>query len=402
MAGTALFLGGGAPNLTLMSGALLALHEQWFTQGHDFEYASMGGAGTVVGLLYMAPKNMSPADALKNTVNLGVSDLIYSMLPVNYKVFTKSGPSADLFYDWWLSLPAVQAASHQYGMNPQEKLYSDWLLLQGAMMCPTDVNYFSQGLCAHARFLDELIDFDKLSAPNSKKILISAYKLGDQPGPHIFSNNDRITADHVRAALSFPFLYPPCKVGETYYYEGAAYQSLQSGNIPLDSATGISSCIVLDVMQRELIRAPRDLWDAYGLSIIMPVAGNAEYGRIILYNRLMGTKLKEVAERYIRKLDPSTRPREVLEESERSDLFRRLNELRGLAELAEKEPYEEEAIKKDRWSRAKFKIPQQYRPDVLDWSRSNMERLFEIGYQAGIELVQELKKKDHDGGYVQA
>ena len=53
---TALFLGGGAPNFTLMSGALLALHEK----GIRFDIVSMAGAGAVVGLMYLVPKEMTP------------------------------------------------------------------------------------------------------------------------------------------------------------------------------------------------------------------------------------------------------------------------------------------------------------------------------------------------------
>jgi len=30
-----------------------------------------------------------------------------------------------------------------------------------------------------------------------------------------------------------------------------------------------------------------------------------------------------------------------------------------------------------------FQIPDEHRPYALDWSRSNLERLFHIGYQAG-------------------
>ena len=52
---TALFLGGGAPNFTLMSGALLALHEK----GIRFDIVSMAGAGAVVGLMYLVPKGMT-------------------------------------------------------------------------------------------------------------------------------------------------------------------------------------------------------------------------------------------------------------------------------------------------------------------------------------------------------
>jgi NTE family protein len=75
----ALVLGGGAPNLTLMSGAVAALDDA----GVEFDIVSTSGAGMLVGLLYAAPKGREGdirrdrAAALKNTVNMGVHDAIY-------------------------------------------------------------------------------------------------------------------------------------------------------------------------------------------------------------------------------------------------------------------------------------------------------------------------------------
>src|SRR5579864_6932251 len=113
-----LVLRGGAPNLTLMS-----------------------GAGAVVGLSYLAPKGLTPVEALRNTINFGVSDAIYSILPINYKVFFKGGALSDAFRNLWRKLPPVQYAEHQYGMSPAQKLESDLLLLAGSMVTPCDLNF---------------------------------------------------------------------------------------------------------------------------------------------------------------------------------------------------------------------------------------------------------------------
>jgi NTE family protein len=64
---SALLLGGGAPTLTLQSGALAALDEK----GVEFAAVSTAGAGMVIGLLYAAPKGMTRQEALRNTVNMG-------------------------------------------------------------------------------------------------------------------------------------------------------------------------------------------------------------------------------------------------------------------------------------------------------------------------------------------
>ena len=86
-----LVLGGGAPNLPLMTGALLALDEA----GVDFKVITTTGAGMVVGLLYAAPRRKKSSDswekarreALRETRDWGIDDMIYEMFPVNYKIF---------------------------------------------------------------------------------------------------------------------------------------------------------------------------------------------------------------------------------------------------------------------------------------------------------------------------
>jgi NTE family protein len=78
-------LSGGAPVLTFMAGALVALDER----NVKFDVVSASGAGMLVGLLYAAPAG-GPGkrqEALKNTVDMGVSDQIYDRFPVNFKVF---------------------------------------------------------------------------------------------------------------------------------------------------------------------------------------------------------------------------------------------------------------------------------------------------------------------------
>src|ERR1700751_1363820 len=93
----ALVLGGGAPNLTLMAGAVAALDDA----GMKFDVVSTCGAGALVGLLYAAPKGGDRAAALRNTVDLGVHDLIYDVFPVNFKMFHKPGTLAEAYTRFW-------------------------------------------------------------------------------------------------------------------------------------------------------------------------------------------------------------------------------------------------------------------------------------------------------------
>src|SRR5476649_1171086 len=88
---TGLVLGGGAPNSPLIAGALAAFLDQEV----EFDVISASGAGVLMGLLYAAPLEGSPREALKRWADTGVSDSIYKMMPVNYKIFHKPGQEAD-------------------------------------------------------------------------------------------------------------------------------------------------------------------------------------------------------------------------------------------------------------------------------------------------------------------
>ena len=107
-----LVLGGGAPNLPLMTGALLALDEA----GIDFKVITTTGAGMVVGLLYAAPRKRDPDDsweetrraALRGTRDWGIDDFIYESGPINYKIFQKPGVMAQ-------AIPEPQTAAQASG-----------------------------------------------------------------------------------------------------------------------------------------------------------------------------------------------------------------------------------------------------------------------------------------------
>jgi predicted acylesterase/phospholipase RssA len=344
----ALVLGGGAPNFTLMSGALLALHRA----GVTFDLVYMAGAGGVVGLIYMAPKDLTPDQALQNTMNFGVSDPIYAMVPVNYKLFYKGGPAAETFRDYWTSLPPVQAAMHQFGMSSQEKLAADWLLFQGAMMCPNDVGYFSTGVCAHVPFIEEVVDFAKLKdAPDHalNAYCIEDHKIVEFRKPHL-------DIDHFRAALSFPYIYPPYRIGDKTYYEGAAMDSLNLiGAMQNAKANAsIETVVVFDIVKPYVLHRPRNLWDAYAQSILVPLVANAEK-EIAIFKHWVETG-------WVVKMPPRHMP----------------EELHGVfgGQHHPKPP----GIKVFTLN---FDIPEAYQPYMLEWSRSNLETLFGFGYESG-------------------
>jgi predicted acylesterase/phospholipase RssA len=153
----------------------------------------------------------------------------------------------------------------------------------------------------------------------------------------------QITKDHFRAALAFPFVYPPAELDTKHYYEGSALDPLNLPNLARRIARGdiegsshtIVLIDVLGALEQALIRQPRHLIDAYGISIITPVVSLAQ------------TKLEYFKYRYLPDLE-RTKNVELIELS--------------------------------------FKIEKRRRDTLTDWSRSNLEELFDIGRDAGKEF----------------
>jgi NTE family protein len=372
MGKTALFLGGGAPNLTLMSGALLALHEEGQAK---FDIIAMAGAGAVVGLIYLAPNGLSKKRALENTINFGISDAIYAMFPINYKAFAKSGPSAAAFNEFWFNLPSVRRAMRQHDMTEEEKFWADWLLFIGAAMCPTDLNFFSKGFCEHPRFIEALIDFGKLERVPAN-IEISAFDIKQHKIVDFKNRDERnrptpIGLEHLRAALSFPFIYPPYELDGRLFYEGAAFETL---NAPED-IDKIDKFIILNPLRSNLIRAPDNLWEAYTQSIIMPVVGIAE-------SEVESDRRTDVSWFYYRG------PLEQI----RTTLRTRLGKADRPARLSDLK----RKLERKEWYSADLMIDDRYVNDALGWKRSSLKRLFEIGKDAGKTLAIKLRKKRPD------
>lgn len=371
-----LVLGGGAPNLTLMSGALLAFHDRGLT----FDVFSMSGAGAVVGLCYLAPKGLTPAEALRNTMNFGVSDAIYSVLPINYKVFFKGGPLAERFRDYWRKLPPVQYAEHQYGMSPAQKLQSDLLLLAGAMVTPTDTNFFDQGICAHVPFIEDIVDFEKLKELYWPRCFLNAYCIDTQEVVEFEGQN--IDIRHFRAGFSFPFLYAPYEVDGHLFYEGAQFTGLNLIRLAVDptylhipyvpkgTVNGDAYRFILfDVLGTDLIHPARNLMDAYSQSIIASSVAVAEK-EISIFKEWVKTGDKDFIPPNEWKL------RAIFDAAQAA--FHALPG-GGMYPVPNVEPPYV----------VKFLVPFEQQPYVLDWSRSNLECLFDIGYESGRIFLQE-------------
>jgi hypothetical protein len=121
------------------------------------------------------------------------------------------------------------------------------------------------------------------------------------------------------------------------YYEGAVVDCLNFKDL-VERHPGLETIVVFDVLGSDtLIRAPRNLYDSWVLSMIIPLVKTAEDNLELFalkhnkgWNRADGAK---------------------------TDLLK-----------------------------VGFDIPEEYLGEVLDWSSSNAARLFEIGYKSGLSF----------------
>ncbi len=322
---TALIIGGGAPNSTLMAGALCAFEEK----GLQFDVISASGAGVLIGLFYLAPRNAAPAEALKNTVNFGVDDAIYGMFPVNYKVFHKPGTAADLYRKFLKLFPDIHSFARDPDAPSVHRLFNDWVELTLSTACPTDLSPLSKGMCANIPFLEDVIDFDRLR-DISPEFYINAYNITDKK-MNIFSKRE-VTPDHVHASLSFPFIYAPYEIDGKLYYEGASVDALNYKGL-IDAHPEVKTIVVFDVLgSKNMIQPPRNLYDAWVKSIIVPLVEIARDD----------TKIFEL------KYNKGKNKRKLL--------------------------------------KVPFDIPEEHWPDVLDWSYSNLKTLFDAGRESGLRF----------------
>jgi predicted acylesterase/phospholipase RssA len=328
---TALIIGGGAPNSALMAGALAAFEEK----GIRFDVVSTSGAGGLVGLLWLAPKDKTPAQALKDWVGSYVADPIYAMLPVDYKVFYKPGPMADAWRGWLNSFPGVQAVTDQSRQDGIQRLWSDWMQLLWATASPSSLTSFDVGLCARVPWAESLIDFDRVK-DITPFFYLNAYNVTNK----IIDDfpKEQITLDHFRAAFAFPFIYGPYEVDGCEYYEGASRDCLNFKDV-VEKHPGLETIVVFDVLGVDsLIRKPRNLYDSWVLSMIIPLVKVAEDNLILFalqYNN--GWRRAEGA---------------------KADLLV-----------------------------VQFDVPEAHMDEVLDWSHSNGQRLFDTGYRSALEFL---------------
>jgi len=386
-----LALSGGAPHSPLMAGALCALHEEIGDELNGgkgyFDAIYTAGGGALVGLLLVAPKGGDAPSALRRLVRMGIADPIYRLFPLAYKTFIKQGPLVPFFQAWgdlfkqstthlhlyravvtttlklWggPSVPKRPKWCEDFGDDDADRrLFEDWVDLVFTALAPSTLTPWSPGLCEIAPYLEDFVDFEALRRYKGQ-FYLNAFNMSKQREERF--TRDQIDATHVRAALAYPFIYPPGRVRDTLYSEGASHDPLllpqarddrfpegiedplswlwfeairpryleYLNSEPLPRPRGSLVCLdILGNLGKSALRKPRDLWDAYGLSLIAPIIELAQKD---------GARFRQF---------------------DHEDLFQGWYQQLDM-------PYDFETI----------------RPRILDWSYSNLCDMWDLGYQAG-------------------
>jgi NTE family protein len=232
--------------------------------------------------------------------------------------------------------------------TPFQMLIYDWIRLVAATFSPTNLSLISTGLSAAAPWVEKIVNFRKLQEfPGA--FYLNAYNVDKEEIDTFFTED--IGADHFRAALAFPFLYPPFPMRgrniKLYnydknlynYIEGSAVDSFNFeslfADIKIHQKHNIKNVIVLDVLSnRKMIRNPKSLYHAWVQSIMVPLVFMAE-DDLKIFQRTYQTDYPGVT-------------------------FKPVN----------------------------ISIPDNRWPTLLDWSRSNLSILYDIGFEAGTKFFE--------------
>jgi hypothetical protein len=130
---------------------------------------------------------------------------------------------ASMYYRW--TMPFIHALPQG---TDQERLWKDLLHFWIAAWSPSSMSHDSLGMCEAAPWLEDVIDFDALRT-FAPEFYINAWSIGEQR-MKVFGKHE-LTAAHFRAALAFPLIYPPYRLDNDYYIEGSAMDTLNLGGL---------------------------------------------------------------------------------------------------------------------------------------------------------------------------
>ena len=321
-----------------------------------------------------------------------------------------------------------------------KRFYNDLVDLWAAAITPAPITYWSKGVCDSLPFLEETVDFKTLndhhfpihfyvnafsiterhralyaSGTTTPSADYTAEDLQDLPTGNagrggsrskssrtsglkmrLFHNRSGgIQPEQVRAAFAYPFIYPPVTIKDEVYFEGAARDPISFGNLLVDEGPGrgvraavpdIERIVLIDILaglDRYLLREPRDLWDAFSLSILAPAVAHAqkEIARFHTALREANEDLVE-ADRAIQRDAGRTAQ---APETPATPAERRRRKEEALMRLS---PTDQALARITHFKQMSFDIDEELGPHITDWSYSNMSRLFEIGLRDGKKFWQ--------------
>lgn len=107
----------------------------------------------------------------------------------------------------------------------RRRVYNDLVELMFSAVTPSTLSPWSKGLAAHVPFLEDIVDFDRLRSDEVPvHLCVNAFNMAT--GVMDIFHRERIDAAHIRAAFSMPFIYPPAQIGTDYYSEGADHEPI--------------------------------------------------------------------------------------------------------------------------------------------------------------------------------
>jgi predicted acylesterase/phospholipase RssA len=270
----ALVLSGTAPAMTLMSGAMIAFAER----GLRFEVISTTGVGALIGMMYLAPRGGTAEHALRQLPNLFVSDWLYALVPVNFKVFSKNGPLARRAWELRRAVPEIPVEPHE--SRPVTRFVNDWMDLWASALTPASRDSTRKGLMGHVPLVEDLVDFDVLKA-SPTRFYVNAFSLFRRK-LRIFDNRRAhdphgIDPDVYNAAQALFALFEPVRIPGDLLTTGATHDSTALQAIwTHERGPHLRRVLALDFVPRAFWRKPENVYDAFQLMIMSPIAAAHE------------------------------------------------------------------------------------------------------------------------------
>jgi NTE family protein len=350
-------LSGTAPAMTLMSGAMLAFAE------HDveFEVISTTGVGGLIGMMYMAPKGGDRQKALGELKNLFVSDWLYKVLPINFKVFHKHSSLAPYFYRFRKALPRFTLSPEEPG--ELKRLFNDWMELWATALTPASYDTLREAFMSHVPLVQDLVDFDKLNklpfAATEPRLYLNAFSLFTRR-LRVFDHR-QVTPDIYNGAQAMFMLFPPVATDHDLLTTGATrdptgLQAIWSSG----ERDKLSAVLALDPLTHCFWRQPTDAYDAFQLMLMNPIVALQQF----VYAAYAQTD-------YLVNGRPAN-PHPAAEPMGRTPI--QIPQLFGLP----------------------VTIAKGDEPRILKWTHANAVALQEAGHQAGLEVAGILKKYNNE------